>query len=150
MEGLFMLAPQEVVPSTTGLSSGAIGAVSEHLVVARLLDLGRRVAIPVVDDDGVDLVVDYRTTVQVKSSVCGAGETYRFAFTTRRPNRADVFVLHGRDPEAWWIVPGDVIRSYGGAAAISIALNPCAAPRRKHRFTECWEYRDAWHVFDER
>lgn len=122
MDRLFEVEQQN---GSSGLGPGmlTIGAASEHLAIARLLELGHRVAVPVVDDDGVDLIVNYRVTVQVKSSQLhdrGDGFfCYRFWVTPERGSEhprtrdlhVDVFLLHGRETNEWWVVAGEDVGS---------------------------------------
>lgn len=49
-----------------GVTTSASGMATQMEVVAELLRRGHKVAVPVVDDDGVDLVVNYCVKVQVK------------------------------------------------------------------------------------
>lgn len=57
---------RECQEGAAGPGSSALATAVELEAVALLLRRGHKVAVPVVDDDGVDLVVNYRTTVQVK------------------------------------------------------------------------------------
>lgn len=151
MEPLFVVGDEPMV-NGVGISSSGFGKAAEYLAVAKLLSLGHRVAIPVVDDDGVDLVVNYRTTVQVKSSGRRVMETmpgysYR-AFTWTKLGkkgtaRADVYLLHGEDDGShrWWCVPADVMRSCGGTLCLYEGSN-------RGLSGELHRYADAWGVFD--
>lgn len=125
-----------------------LGAVSEHLVIAKLLALGHRVAIPVVDDDGVDLVVDYRRTVQVKSSMAAnVHNGHRFHVFTDPKNRwkADYFVFHGRGelPDTFWVVPGGVLREENVGQSVSLH------PDKGGRSSRFARYIDAWHLLED-
>jgi hypothetical protein len=122
--------------SAAGLESNRIGRVAEHLAIARLLELGHKVAVPVVDDDGVDLVVDYSVKVQVKSSGFVAPDGYlQVALANSRKVRysADVFLFYNRLVGAFYVFPADAV-----GAGYKMKLCP------KH---ECW--REAWHVFSD-
>ncbi len=133
---------------------GANGVASEHEVIARLLRSGHKVAVPVVDDDGVDLIVNYRTTVQVKMSglfqVTQGPNPERYHYNIfKSPSKtwnADVFAFHGVGAEAdtWWVIPAAVIRASGHKSAYN--LRPPSAFDASPRFHE---WIDAWHVFDE-
>lgn len=86
----------------------SLGVAAEHAAIARLLDLGHKVAVPVTDDDGVDLIVNYRWTVQVKSAakrnVAGSLvvnlQTTRSAERRQRPHgvrdHVDIFLFRDR------------------------------------------------------
>lgn len=142
METLFDVAPAAVNGDVCGdrRDTGAYGAVAEQLAIAELLRRGHKVAVPVVDDDGVDLVVNYSVRVQVKSAhrkrletVPGYGyQTYSWN-SKRGWCLADVFLLYGRSPDVgdrWWVVPQAVVASAstmvnlyeGSSRGISAAL----------------------------
>lgn len=143
--------------------TSAVGKASELAAIARLLAMGHRVAVPVVDDDGVDFVVDYRTTVQVKSTGTfsvrpeqGQYGEYRFDFagsqnTSRagskfRPIRAEVLVFHARPEDMWWIVPRYALLEAG----VSQRVNFRPEPRIRCRAGDLSDqWLDAWHVFGE-
>lgn len=116
------------------------GRVSEQLAIARLLTLGHHVAVPVIDDDGVDLIVNYRLKVQVKSSsLRDGGERVFYRFATapmrsggRRDAHVDVYVLHGRDTDEWWVVSAANLRTMA-----SFSRSPGSTLDK-----------DAWGVFD--
>jgi len=115
--------------------------------VAILLRRGHKVAVPVVDDDGVDLIVDYAWTVQVKSrqrmppgrtphltlaqtgtrrNLAGVARTRRSAV---RPH-VDVFAIWV-ESAGWWVIPREAMSEW------SITLGP--------QF-DC--YRDGWDLFE--
>lgn len=132
---------------------GAIGRASEFEVIARLLRSGHKVAVPVVDDDGVDLVVNYRTTVQVKMSgvfqVAQGPNPEKYQYNIfKSPSKtwnADVFIFHGVGPlgDTWWVIPAGVLADYGHSSSQSLRPPTVANP------TPRWhEWIDAWHVFD--
>src|SRR3990172_7695085 len=73
----------------------SIGALAEIRLIAELLGRGHRVAQPVSDDDGVDLIVNYRTCVQVKS--CARPRepgSYHFNVVRYRKNGARSLAEH--------------------------------------------------------
>jgi hypothetical protein len=118
------------------------GCISEHLAIVELLKRGHKVAVPVVDDEGIDLVVDYRTTVQVKSANnpqrSGQGNAWVFSLggvkwkangakNYRRPLEAQVHMFHAVTADAWWIVPTQWLLEAGlgeSTMGISLTLNP--------------------------
>lgn len=128
--------------------AATIGTIGEAKAIAKLLELGHAVAIPVVDD-GVDLVVDYRLRVQVKTcskampprpgvplpyyGFSTAGGT-KWRRGTRRLTYADFVICHVLSDELWWVIPSAELR------AASIQVTPGS---RYHR------YRDAWDVLHE-
>lgn len=139
---------------TSRRESGVLGAVSEQLAVVRLLELGHKVARPVVDDDGVDLVVNYRVTVQVKSSrlaeIRARKHLYRFHVFTNSTKRwyADVYLFHGtgdsgRERGLWWVVPGEALRAAG--AKTSVSVDPDKATGWSGRLAP---YLEAWDLFE--
>lgn len=134
----------------------ARGTIAEHLAIAELLRRGHRVAVPVVDDDGVDLLVDYRIKVQVKSSAALSAERRRGSgsvgprrlskryvtfhvsrcrATGAKPYDVDVFLLFdSRNTERiFYVIPASEIRRKR-----TLELTP------KY---QAWA--DAWHVFGE-
>lgn len=112
--------------------------MSESLAVAKLLAEGHKVAQPVVDDDGVDLVVDYSTLVQVK----GAGQFDRSGFINvtisyngkpyLRPH-VHVLIVHARNIDQWWVLPVAAVK-----AKKHLRLGP-----------QYDEYKDAWHLLND-
>lgn len=136
------VAPVDV----SGIGSSADGAVAEHEAIARLLSLGHKVAVPVVDDDGVDLIVNYRVPVQVKwtsqndpagfprmqlgrwvRAHPGAPKRFRGAIA---PHVLVVLVRVAR--VGWYVVPADRLRGL-----------------RNVSFGRCRdEWREAWDLFE--
>jgi PD-(D/E)XK endonuclease len=96
-----------VTPSTRG-------AAVEHYVITRALQHGFRVAVPVVDLDGVDLyLVNTRgelVTVQIKTAKRHR-EAWRLRLTSSTQHRYAVDVLVAVAPgfEKLWVVPGTVL-----------------------------------------
>lgn len=138
-------------------SSMAAGVAAEHLAIAELLLRGHAVAKPVVDEDGVDLVVDYRYRVQVKSSThavigskyvaktprTGSQTTYLTCHTSRgrrghgagvKRYEVDFILIFDARPgyRNFYVVPGSAVTPAG-----TTALTP------KYE-----EYSEAWHLFD--
>lgn len=156
--------PDSEQASVGGLvSSSAVGAISEHLAIAKLLESGHRVAIPVVDDDGVDMVVNYGVTVQIKAkSRPVANSVYAFSLDrsryradgSRRPNdrkltTAEVLICHGVEHGAWWVIPVEWLRATGWDAqhsGFSLSLDP----RHKSKYADLSRTcRDRWDVFSD-
>jgi hypothetical protein len=129
------------------LSRTTTGRVAELLAEAKLLSLGHRVARESVDEDGVDLLVDRRVTVQVRSSLLqtvatSASGAHRFyVFKSGRGWRADFFVFYGYDEDildgVWWVVPRSELHDIGGA----LSILPHGTARKSLRFAA---YLDAW------
>ena len=140
------------------VSSTAYGKIAEHSAIADLLARGHSVFVPIADDEGVDLIVNYRTTVQVKNAMRGtryAGPSGSYGYealawsshrtASRRPwTEADVFMLHAHGD--WFIVPADALKGRG------TTLQVYFGSRRHERETVAVilnRYRDAWWVFDD-
>lgn len=95
----------------------ALGTAAEMLLAALLLERGHNVAVPLVDDDGVDLIVDYRTLVQVKTS--GSRSEHGSLVVELRNNskvsslrpHIDVVAVFDREGRRWWFVPGSEVSS---------------------------------------
>jgi hypothetical protein len=147
---LFEVSVEAVEPESHGIprwGTSAKGTASEYGAIAKLLRLGHKVAVPVVDDDGVDLIVNYRTLVQVKSTtsrhvvtgypVLSPGRWVRDTRSDRAPKfrsiaeHVDIVVIEATDV-GWWVMPRDVI---GGKRNFSLG------PRAD-------QWRDAWSLFD--
>jgi PD-(D/E)XK endonuclease len=104
---------------TNGVGTSAMGSVAEMLLIAELLKRGHKVALPVVDDDGVDLVVNYRIAVQVKSkgfrnpggAISILVRDHRDKSRRRdrlkkglRPH-VDILAVYATDVATWWHIP---------------------------------------------
>lgn len=95
-------------------SSSTRGAAAEQYVIAQALRHGFRVAVPVVDLDGVDLYIfssrGELATVQVKTAKRHR-RTWRLGLdnNTRRRYTVDAFVAVAPGFEKLWIVPGAVL-----------------------------------------
>jgi hypothetical protein len=92
--------PANPVISSDGIGATAKGHRAVALLIARLLEIGHKIATPVVDDDGVDLIVNYRITVQVLA----------------------MYVI---PDEAWWHIPRYVI---GGANSVAVRRDIPSGP----------------------
>jgi hypothetical protein len=122
-------------------SSRRAGCVAELLATAELLQRGHKVAVPVVDDDGIDLVVDYRWRVQVKSSTQRTRDNcIRFTLSSRgRTNatalysKVDIWLLFSWSDRAFYVVPADEIR---GRTNVDMTRKYLA-------------WFEAWHVFSD-
>jgi PD-(D/E)XK endonuclease len=96
------------------LTSSTRGAAAEQFVVAQALRHGFRIAVPVVDRDGVDLYIfnsrGELATVQVKTAKRHRA-TWRLRLTnnTRHRYTVDAFVAVAPGFEKLWIVPGAVL-----------------------------------------
>lgn len=147
---LFDEAP--FVTTTNGATSSrhaataSLGGAAEMLLVARLLKDGRKVAKPIVDDDGVDLVVDYNLTLQVKSAVYRGkdgrievrlGSSQMSGGRQGLADHVDVLVVHAWDSGTWWLIPHAAM----GRDTKSVNLYEGST-----RGLSAW--REAWHVFD--
>lgn len=130
-----------VLDNLRDLPTGTRGKTTEFIAVAKLLERGCAVALPVVDD-GVDLVVNHRIPVQVRSAQllvdASRGPRYRFILTRQRGNgsgvwddRIDFFLLHGRDTDEWWVCPAKEI-----LGKVRLSVRPGSLP----------EFSDAWHL----
>src|SRR6185295_10168313 len=134
--------------------SSTKGAASEMLAAGKLLLAGHRVAVPIADEDRVDLVVDYAITVQVKSATKRTGINYNFAVNARkrnfnspntRPRRskpfADIFLFHAQPIDSWWVIPSAELMRLGRWQSGTITLPSF------HQDIECW--REQWNLFDD-
>jgi len=130
---LFEIPGQQA--SIRGVTSSAAGQAAELLLAARLLQRGHRVAVPIVDDDGVDLVVDYRLSVQVKlAERNGHGWRVKLRHHGQQIIRPHVNVLAAYVPEidTWWHIP---IKGMTNTSAIGLIES---------------SWREAWDVYETR
>jgi hypothetical protein len=145
MERLFDLPALEVEAHDSARFQ-ALGTAAEHVLIGRLLELGHRIATPVTDDDGVDLIVNYTTLVQVKSSSKrNTNGMLTVSLNGRRSSERngrgyirqhiDIIAVYARDSRAWWFIPRDVIVG----ARNSITLS-------EYGRDSIWH--EAWHVFE--
>jgi hypothetical protein len=126
----------------------ALGIAAESILIGHLLELGHRVAVPVTDDDGVDLIVNYTTKVQVKSSASrNADGSLGVSLTNRRSSErrgrgrhirahVDVLAIYARDARAWWFIPQAELAAFKGSRLRLAEFGPRSA------------WHEAWHVFD--
>lgn len=115
------------------------------------MQAGYKVAVPVCDDDGVDLIVNYRTTVQVKKMrPNGTAGGFKVKLMDRRARlqtvyRADVFALYAEPLDSWWLIPSQVLNDLRGFR-YELTLSPDPQKRSKNAPLSAW--RDAWSVFE--
>jgi hypothetical protein len=147
---LFAVAVEEPSGPSLALSFSTLGRIAELKAEVRLLELGHKVASPGVDEDGVDLVVDYRHAVQVKSSAGRVEDGRRWEFEFRAPRkdalraasnaersrslRADFVLCYARDVDLWWVVPAADLRETFGR----IRITPGGSLDLR--------WREAWHL----
>lgn len=148
---------EELAALASDRSTGTQGAIAEHRAILELLNRGYRVARPVVDDHGVDLIVygnAKSVTIQVKSTKGLQPSTGRAVFnlsTCRNSggyndrSRADVWLFHLLDADLWWVVPKEVIAELG-ARTVTTTITP-GAPRRRPAALDGWL--DRWHLLEE-
>lgn len=125
-----------------------IGTISEMRLIAELLSRGFKVAKPIVDD-GVDLIVNYKICLQVKSlSKPGNSKSYAFkirnAWNTSKGSidfapEVDILVLHAIDINGWWLIPLEEVEE---------AKTICITPEYTKNVYNKW--RDAWFLLEER
>lgn len=118
-----------------------------------LMGRGHWVAQPLSRDDPIDLIVDHRTTVQVKCSGAPIKDAPLYRFTIGHHSASpgppknlfgDIFLFHGRAHDAWWVVPGEVVRRRVRGRFVNLSISD--KPYRTH-YSELLEYRDAWSLF---
>jgi hypothetical protein len=156
---LFELPPLPAVVGESRLSSSMLGGMAELEAVLALARRGHKVARPVVDDDGIDLIVDYRICVQVKSSSGGQeGAVYSFSFGSGRDRRAyargqradiraDFVLCFASDIAVWWVVPRAWLYEAGYESSrrgFSLSANPNLQTKYGGLAVRC---REAWHLF---
>lgn len=130
-----------------------IAKAVEMMAAAKLMLLGHHVAVPL-EDDGVDLIVDYRWCVQVKCS--SERDSYgRLKVKLNKSTRGrrgvylnphvNALVVFARDTERWWVVPLSAFRS---GVPSQFEVTEHLAPART-KLSELSSFLDAWWVFDE-
>lgn len=125
------------------------GAASEFLAIAKLIELGHDVALPVVDR-GVDLVIDYRIKAQVKRGGVQANSDGRGASFRLHNNRTsgeytvepDVYLFHAHAWDVWWIIPTSELREAGALNRSWIQLRQ--NPVYRSKYSRLDQYRGAW------
>jgi hypothetical protein len=142
---LFEVASAEAGAMPVKVSTSAVGMASQMEVVAELLRLGHKVAVPVVDDDGVDLVVNYSVKVQVKFT----------SLTT--PNGLPILTA-GRmvrarkgGPLKWRTVQSHVDVLVCVVAGVGVYVMPVEVVLKKRNVSlgpSMDQWREAWSVFD--
>jgi hypothetical protein len=150
---LFALPAAPILEPNKLVSRQTLGRIAELRAEIHLLERGHKVARPGTDDDGVDLIVDYRAAVQVKSrngmtlsrgrgcwefdvrlekKPQGGNEVRRRSF-----EHIAVFICHAHEIDAWWIIPAAALPP-NGVGRIRIT------PGGHYN-----QWRNAWHIFRE-
>lgn len=130
-----------------------------HLAIAELLKRGHKVAVPVVDDDGVDLVVDYHVKVQVKSAntSVSTGTVWRFGIgggyyrkngelISYRGTDPDILMAYAHPIHTWWICPFQWLYDTGlmrREGVVSVSLGARNGTRGAPISRACL---NAWHL----
>jgi hypothetical protein len=135
-----------------------VGAIAEQEAILELVKRGYPVAVPVVDDEGVDLIVNYRTTVQVKSTSRRhpRGGGYRVGLWSGRNDgkrvsglrdHVDCLILRVPIEDAWLIVPRAALEAANAyrSDALSFHVHPSGNSGQASALAT---YRDRWDVFD--
>ena len=135
-----------MLESSNHSHSTALGKVAELQLASELIQRGHKIAVPICDDHGVDLVVDYLLRVQVKSSslhpMAVKGYSYQaFMWTKIRPLEVDVFALNGEG--RWFFVPS---RFFGDVTKTTVTYYE-GMTRGKTK--GIGGYENAWEVFGE-
>jgi hypothetical protein len=112
----------------------------ELLLAAELLLRDHHVSIPFVDD-GIDLIVDYRLLVQVKSSEVREAGAVRFPVDRVRPD-VDIVACYARDTRSWWFVPRHDLAHAGVSSTLLLVEDAWS------RRGSLSDFRDAWEVFE--
>lgn len=156
MERLFAIEVDVSSALVSPFNFTRTGAIAQLRAAVELLDRGYAVALPMVDDAGVDLVVNHRIPVQVKSSgsrsktgmlhvnLESRSSNDRRVGVPPRPNLSpsvEVLMVYARDTGTWWIIPISAISEAGKLNSTSLSLTEHAT-----RGLSAW--RDAWEVFD--
>lgn len=137
--------PEAERASRVGVSTSAVGMASQMDVVATLLRLGHKVAVPVVDDDGVDLVVDYRWKVQVKFTSLVSANGLPILAATRMVRARKGGVVK------WRTVAAHVDVLVCVVAGVGVYVMPAAVVMDKRNVSfgaSMDQWREAWSVFD--
>jgi hypothetical protein len=139
------------------VSHQVMGKVAELRAEERLWLRGHKVAHPGTDDDGVDLVVDYRIAVQVKatSSTPRAGVWNVSLNSMRASERSvkgtlrdhvDVLLVHAYPIDAWWCIPRSALAAVRAYQVSGLSLHEVPSPGRGNASLLA-SYRDRWDIF---
>ena len=145
-----------------GPSTTLRGALSEMAAIQHLLEMGYKVAVPVVDDDGVDFVVNYHHTAQVKSSRRQQSTSWMFNYSTgatyradgsrlyrRRPTHAAFFICHAVPIDAWWVIPRERLAEAGFSLESGQGFTLSSDPQIRSKYSRlAAECRDAWELLE--
>jgi hypothetical protein len=144
-ERLFETAPDDAEAGQDEQDTNyqRLGVAAELMAISKLMFAGHHVAQPVTDDDGVDLIVDYRTLVQVKSTGHQNNGVFQVGLESSRVRErraapqglkphVDVLLVYARDIESWWVIP---------STAVPRARTICLG-----RDYDQW--REAWELFE--
>ena len=132
-----------------------IGALSELRAAELLIERGHRVAKPIVDDFGIDLIVDYHRgsaiTVQVRCSRAKANLKYTHSSNPvwrfrafERSIAADIVMFHVRPLGAWWIAPRDVVPM----RKVITCMEKRVRTLRRDATYDMDPWRERWDLFD--
>ncbi len=142
------------VPKT---NPSTLGAIAEQEAILQLVKRGYPVAVPVVDDEGVDLIVNYRITVQVKSTNrTEKGGRYRVGLWSGRNDgkrvsglrdHVDCLVVRAPVEDAWLVIPRAALEATNAyrVDALSFHVHPNTSGTPAGALAS---YRDRWDVFD--
>jgi hypothetical protein len=140
------------------VSNQVMGRVAELRAEERLLLRGHKVALPGTDDDGVDMVVNYRIAVQVKTTSYGPKTgTWQVGLDSMRASErsrkgtlrdhVDVLLVHAHPIDAWWCLPRSALSAVNAYQAGGILLHEIAASTRGNAGLLS-SYRDRWDIFE--
>lgn len=140
------------------VSHQVMGKVAELRAEERLLLRGHKVAHPATDDDGVDMVVNYRIAVQVKttssnprSGVWHVGlESIRASERSRKGtlrDHVDVLLVHAYAIDAWWCIPRSALSAVNAYQVSGLQLHEVAGSTRGNAALLS-SYRDRWDIFE--
>jgi hypothetical protein len=158
---LFDIPVVEDVDGSCGPSSVShqvIGKVAELRAEENLWLRGHKVAHPGTDEDGVDLIVNYRIAVQVKatSSSQRPGQWLVGLNSMRASERSvkgtirdhvDVLLVHAFPINAWWCIPRSALNATNGYQVSGLALHEVASSTRGNAQLLS-SYRDRWDIFE--
>ena len=113
-------------------SSIAFGKAQEFRVVSELLKRGFQVFLPVVDDEGVDLLVRNRIgkyiEVQIKARSANAKNSHFFSRLSVKPKDNYYFIFFTEKDENFWIIPSEelekiAVKNKGAKIKVNILLS---------------------------